>query len=38
MWFGSWTHMVDEIDLEMGDPGNIDLSTFRSDYKVSNQY
>ncbi len=29
MAFGSWTHNSKEIDLFMGFPGGIDLSTFR---------
>ena len=38
MWFGSWTHTSDEIDLQMAFPGGIDLSTFTSDYKESSEW
>ena len=33
MWFGSWTHNSQELDLSMAFRGGIDLSTFQSDYK-----
>ena len=35
MWFGSWTHSVNDIDIKLAFPGGIDLSTFQSDYKDS---
>ena len=35
MWFGSWTHPRSEVDLEMGYPTGIDLSTFQSDHRDS---
>ena len=35
MWFGSWTHPISDIDLNLAFDGGIDLSTFQSDYKVS---
>ena len=35
MWFGSWTHSMQDIDLNLAFPGGIDLSTFQSDYKDS---
>ena len=34
MWFGSWTHPISDIDIDLAFPGGIDLSTFKSDYKV----
>ncbi len=34
MWFGSWTHPISEVDLDLAFPGGIDLSTFQTDYKV----
>ena len=34
MWFGSWTHSISDIDLDLSFPEGIDLSTFTSDYKV----
>jgi len=35
MWFGSWTHTLPDIDMQLSFNGGIDLSTFQSDYKVS---
>ena len=34
MWFGSWTHPKQEVDVHMAFKEGIDLSTFQSDYKV----
>ena len=31
--FGSWTHTVAEVDVNLAFPGGIDLSTFKSVYK-----
>ncbi|CAD5113925.1 DgyrCDS3084 [Dimorphilus gyrociliatus] len=33
MWFGSWTHPSDQINLTMLTENGIDLSTFQSDFK-----
>ena len=33
LWFGSWTHSLQELDLQLAFNG-IDLTTFDSDYKV----
>lgn len=33
MWFGSWTHTNDQIDLRMMTKEGIDLSTYQSDFK-----
>lgn len=33
MWFGSWTHPSDQINLTMLTESGIDLSTFQSDFK-----
>ncbi|ELU10159.1 hypothetical protein CAPTEDRAFT_93192, partial [Capitella teleta] len=33
LWYGSWTHNVDEMDLDLAFPAGIDLSTFKSVYK-----
>ncbi len=35
MWFGSWTHNEQEIDLHPIFEDGIDLSTFNNDFKVS---
>ena len=35
MWFGSWTHNSEELDLKMAFDGVIDTSTFQTDYKVN---
>ena len=34
MWFGSWTHSLAEMDLDLAFPEGLDLSTFKSVYKV----
>ena len=35
MYFGSWTHTLQEMNLQLGIPQGIDLSTFMQDYKES---
>ena len=31
--FGSWTHTLAEVDVNLAFPGGIDLSTFKTVYK-----
>ena len=38
MWFGSWTHPLAELDLDLAFPGGIDLSTFKSVYKDASEW
>ena len=38
MWFGSWTHSRQEVDVHMAFPNGIDLSTFQSDYLESSDW
>ena len=35
LWFGSWTHPLDELDVQLAFGEGMDLSTFKSVYKVS---
>ncbi|ELT91195.1 hypothetical protein CAPTEDRAFT_207723 [Capitella teleta] len=37
MWFGSWTHTTQEIDLGLADKG-LDVTTFRSDFYESSEW
>ena len=38
LWFGSWTHTVDELDLKLAFPEGVDLSTFQSVYKEASEW
>lgn len=38
MWFGSWTHTRQELELDMAFTNGIDLSTFQSDYLESSDW
>ena len=38
MWFGSWTHTMDEVVLDLAFGEGIDLSTFKSVYKDASEW
>ncbi len=35
LWYGSWTHTVKEMDVDLFVPGGLDLATFESVYKYA---